>query len=103
MRKKDKALIAEWKFKLATNNEWAKRGLVAIFARQTAFEQAQEVTAEQNGMGFTSGDGELMSSCAKFLQRTGFLTPKQMYRVKLAMPKYAAQLLIVAKAKGKVK
>lgn len=103
MKKHEKNLIAEWKFKLATNRDWAIRGLMAIYARQTEWEKAAETVAQQNGMGFASTDGNILSSFAKFYQDKGFLSRKQMDHVFKRMPKYAGQLLIVAKAKGTVK
>lgn len=53
------------------------RALVHLFNRQTAEEQEAEITKDHNGVGFTGVDGEIGTSMAKFYNRNGYLTAKQ--------------------------
>ncbi len=90
---------AEIKAKLATNNGWLIRGLLAIFSRQTASEQEAGVTSEDNGIGFNGADAEILSSYAKFYKKNGYLSPKQREIARKKMLKYAGQLADIAKGK----
>jgi len=92
---------------LRTNDKAVGRALVALHARQTADEQNSEATKMHNGIGFTSADAKMGSSMAKFFQRRGYLSPKQLAywrepnaKGKERIVKYATQLLQVAKEKG---
>lgn len=103
--------IAAFKTRLATNPKWAIRGLIRIFKNQTADEQAQEATTNNNGIGFTGTDAKLLSSFAKQAQKriawveskgwnvqyNKMLSEKQFQILFKKMPKYARQLLEVAK------
>ncbi len=101
-----KEAIAE---KLATDNNWLFRGILAIYARQTATEQASETTQEDNGVGFNGADANILSSFAKQIQQWNsapannrrFNTPLSQKQVELArkkMKKYAKQLAGIANA-----
>ena len=70
----------------------AVRGMMRIYANQTADEQAVEDTKYHNGIGFAGCDATLLSSFAKQVERGRTLSPKQMAYVFKKMPKYAAQL-----------
>jgi hypothetical protein len=50
---------------LDTYNVWVERTLVVLFERQTAEEQERQITAEDNGVGFTGFDGNILSSLAQ--------------------------------------
>lgn len=107
----DSDKIAAFKTRLATNPKWAIRGLLAIYANQTHDEQAQEATNKLNGIGFTGTDAKLLSSFAKQVQKKiawveskgwniqyeKMLSQKQFTILFKKMPKYARQLLGVAK------
>ena len=80
------------KNKLATDQDWALRALVRIWEKQTAAEQASEVTIENNSVGFSGVDGNFFSSLATQYQRRGSLSPKQMSFVFKRMPKYWSQI-----------
>jgi hypothetical protein len=82
--------------RLEINDSWVKRGILSIFNLQTESEQASECTAEDNGVGFSGCDAELMSSFAKQLLQRGSLSPKQMGWARKKMLKYAGQLAKIA-------
>jgi hypothetical protein len=87
-----KARIAYLKEQLATNPAWALRGLVRIFEAQTAGEQDANATTQQNGVGFTAHDADLLTSFRKQLAERGTLTNYQLSVLARRMPKYAGQL-----------
>lgn len=84
--------IATIREKLESDARWALRGLLRIFANQTADEQAHEETNHENGVGFTGADAALLSSFAKQIEAGRTMSPKQMYLIHKKMPKYARQL-----------
>lgn len=101
-----KEYIAE---KLASNDTWLLRAVVAIYEYQTDSEQAAGVTREDNGVGFNGVDSEILSSFAKQIIRweaavnnRRFNTPlsvKQLAIARTKMKKYAGQLARIANAK----
>jgi hypothetical protein len=93
---------------MAESNWWAVRGMLAIYAKQTADEQQAETVTHDNGVGFTGTDGHILSSFAKQVNRWMATAPerrqydfplsvKQTAIVQKKMPKYAGQLLKIAK------
>ena len=91
---------------LATNDRAVARALVVLTERQTADEQASEDTKYLNGQGFRPCHARMGTSMAKFYERTGYLSPKQVayWRKpqkdgKMRIAIYAGQLLEVAEAK----
>lgn len=82
---------------LEANDAWLYRAVVAIYACQTANEQAQGGTVEDNGIGFNGVDGVILSSYARQLNRTGTLSKKQIIVARKKMVKYAGQLLAIAR------
>ena len=96
--KKDR--IALLKDKLSTDYKWAITGCVRIFEYQTAEEQNMEATVEDNGVGFTGADGDILSSFAKQINNKRFVgSEKQMTILFKKMPKYARQLDVIAQSK----
>lgn len=92
---------------LRVNDKAIARALVALNARQTADEQVTEHTTHHNGRGFRPCHARMGSSMAKFYQRNGYLSPKQIsyWRNhqrdgKMRIEIYAGQLLDVAQAKA---
>lgn len=86
------------------------RALVHLLARQTYDEQVAEQTKYHNGVGFTGCDGEIGASMAKFYERRGYLTVKQVkyWQKKIGkkqqttrIGKYWKQILEVAEQKQK--
>lgn len=93
---------------LATNDKAVARALLALNARQTADEQIVEHTKHHNGRGFRPCHARMGTSMAKFYQRNGYLSPKQIaYWRKtdrsgaMRIGIYARQLLEVAAEKAK--
>jgi hypothetical protein len=89
------------KDKLNTNQAWLERGIVAIWKYQTATEQRQDRTVEDNGVGFNGIDAKFLSSLAKWIQNSKFaegerLSPKQAFVARKKMAKYAGQLARIA-------
>ena len=83
------------------------RALVALFARQTAFEQGNNTTDQHNSVGFTGTDGRSGALTAKYFikngklldwQREMWLKPNKHGTARIA--KYWKQLDEIAKAKG---
>jgi hypothetical protein len=88
-----KAQIVE---NLKTDDRWLYRGILAIYAGQTAEEQASRETQVDNGIGFSGSDAELLSSFAEQLKVRGRLTNKQIELARKKMTKYAGQLLRIS-------
>jgi hypothetical protein len=93
--------------KLATSDKWLIRGILAIYARQTADEQSSQTTKYHNGVGFNGTDATLLSSFAKQIRAWEGtdpsqrryrlpLSPKQMQLARRKMGKYAGQLARIA-------
>jgi len=93
---------------LMTDKRAIARALVVLTARQTADERASEQTRYLNGRGFRPCHARMGSSHAKFFQRTGFLTEKQINYWRVPMKDgnvriciYWAQLLEEAQEKAR--
>lgn len=88
--------------KLATDDRWLVRGILAIYERQTADERASQTTRHYNGIGFNAWDAGLLSSFAQQIlrrQATGrldLLSPAQIAKARPKMRKYATQLAAIA-------
>jgi len=92
---------------LATNDKAVARALLALNARQTQDEQITEHTKHHNGRGFRPCHARMGTSMAKFYQRNGYLSPKQIayWRKpdRTGTPRiaiYARQLLQVAQERA---
>ena len=96
----------EWvKTMLKTDSRWTIRGLLAIFARQTTEEMDSDTTKEDNGVGFTGFDAEILTSFAKRVMEweqeithkyPTALSPRQVEVLQKRMPKYAQQLIKIS-------
>ena len=85
--------------KLATDDLWVYRGIVAIYHCQTTDEKSTQSTSIDNGMGFNGVDAPFGSSLAvQYLER-GSLSTKQTACARKMIRKYAGQLLRIAQAK----
>ena len=62
---------------LRTNDKAIARALIVLKDRQTADEQASESTRHLNGRGFRPCHARMGVSMAKFYERNGYLSPKQ--------------------------
>lgn len=78
--------------KLETNADWAKRALIRIYENQTEAEKASAETVENNGVGFTGCDANILTSFAEGLKKHGNLTVKQMALLHKKIGKYAKQI-----------
>jgi hypothetical protein len=85
------------KMAMVKDTRWLLRGIVAIFEKQTYDEQQSEATKEDNGIGFNGVDAYILSSFAKQIKQGRTLSPKQLPIALKKMPKYAGQLLKIAK------
>ena len=72
------------------------RGMLRIYDLQTESEKVFGDTHAHNGVGFSGVDGEIMSSFSEFVNKTGFLTRKQMKIARKKMLKYTGQLTKIA-------
>ena len=77
--------------------KWLVAGMLAIFKRQTATEQQNEMTKDHNSRGFNATDAEILTSFSKQWQRQNWLSDKQLAIMRRKMVKYAAQLVQVAR------
>ena len=100
MTKKD--VIEYYKAKLSTNEGWAIRGLERIAMRQTEYELENELTHENNKVGFSGPDAEILTSFYRQVKRGYTLTSKQKVILFHKMPKYAGQLVSISIQEGKV-
>lgn len=82
--------------KIATDDRWLIRGLLAIYKKQTDGEKKIQETTEKNGVGFNGIDAQIMSSIAEFYMNRNYITPKQTVVVRRKMNKYAGQLAKIA-------
>jgi hypothetical protein len=88
-----KAIMSFLKAKLSSDEKWAVRAMVRIYTEnQTAEEQNASVTIEDNGIGFSGADAEILSSFSQQYISRGWLSPKQMAFVHKLMPKYWGQV-----------
>lgn len=82
--------------KLATDQKWLERGVLAIYKRQTEDEKQSEQTSHSNGRGFAGCDARRGTRMAQWLIKGYHLDGKHLEKARKMMPKYAGQLLIVA-------
>lgn len=98
--KSKKDLQEAIKEQITSSDNSAIRAMLRIFEYQTADEQSQGVTSHYNGVGFTGGDAEILTSFTNQVSRTGVLSLKQMIVLKKIIGKYAGQLMNQAIDKG---
>jgi hypothetical protein len=97
MKITQKSITAYVRQQLSTNPVWAVKALIRIFQEnQTQDEQVIEATKEDNGIGFTGTDGQILSSFAKQQLARGTLSPKQMVIVFKKLPKYSRQVIAMS-------
>lgn len=87
---------------LLNNDAWVLRGLVVLYDRQTLAEQQTHQTKENNKVGFSAFDAEILTSFAKQVSswdknkyRTP-LSPKQLEVARKKILKYSGQLAKIA-------
>lgn len=90
--KQRRRIVAEWKGKIAGNQNWALRAALRIFRYQTTEEADFGATLESNGVGFSGFDANFLTSVVKQHLEGRRLTKKQSDALRRIMPKYAEQL-----------
>ena len=85
--------VAEIREMVASREEAQNRALIAIYNGQTQQEKVSQTTVEDNGIGFTGCDAEILTSFAEQFLRRQFLSPKQRAILAKKMPKYAGQVI----------
>jgi hypothetical protein len=94
---------------LRTNDKAVARALVVLNNRQTNAEQSMEATVEHNNRGFRPCHARMGTSMAKFYERNGYLTEKQIAywrktgKQGMRIAIYWRQLLAEAHAKAQAK
>ncbi len=88
----------EIKSLIQSNDKVLYGALKKLYACQTADEKASGETNEYNGVGFNGVDAPILSSFCEFLNKTGFLTPKQKMLARKKLVKYNKQLTKLANA-----
>ena len=78
--------------KIYLDDLWLKRGLIAIYSRQTEGEKTIRESVESNGVGFSKYHAARMSEYATILLSGGCLTTLQMYAARMIMMGYSGQL-----------
>lgn len=97
------ARLAHVRSELGTKPKWAVRALTVVYQGQTQSEQVRSTTIEENGVGFTAFDAEILTSFAQQVERWERADPTRRYATPLSekqmallfkrIPKYAGQLL----------
>ena len=101
--------LAFVKTKLANDDRWVARGLLALFTCQTGQEKERKSTVKANGKGFSSYDAEMLTNIAReLIRREGehacnslqkpfslrnHMSAYHAEQARRRMPKYAKQLL----------
>ena len=92
----------EIKAKLQVNDAWVFGAIKAIYDNQTDTEQTVGHTIEDNGIGFSGCDAEILSSFAEQIIQRGSLSQKQMVYARKKISKYSKQLWMVAYRRAKL-
>jgi len=87
-----KGRVGMLKNDLAEDADLAVWALLYIYSFQTASEQAVGDTYEDNGVGFSGVDAEILSSFAEQWKKRESLSPKQLEILHKKMGKYAKQI-----------
>ncbi len=87
-----KAKVEFLREKLSTDAAWAVRGMLKIYEFQTANEKELGGTVEDNGVGFSGADGDILSSFAEQIKAGRQMSLKQMGIIYKKMPRYSNQL-----------
>jgi hypothetical protein len=95
----------EIRAKLAVDNRWLERGILALDARQTDDERQSRQTVYDNDRGWNAADASLGGYLANYIRRCRRpegqrLTGEWVARARAMMYKYAGQLARIAAAKS---
>jgi len=92
--------IPELKRKLTKDSRWQQRAITVLYEYQTYAERDWKETCELNGVGFNGADAYILSSFAQQINAGRTLSEKQRAIASKKLPKYAGQLLRIAKDKA---
>jgi hypothetical protein len=81
---------------LKTNDNAVKRGLIALYKRQTADEKSTQATRVVNNIGFNKHDAKFLSSLAEQYLNKGWLSVNQIASARKSITKYWRQLVEIA-------
>ena len=81
---------------LMTNPIAVERAILAIYARQTASEQASETTREDNGEGFNAFDAKSGTYYAQWIRSGKHLSGQYLDKARKMSLRYVGQLLEIA-------
>lgn len=87
-----KGRVGMLKNDLAEDADLAVWALLYIYSFQTAWEQSAQTTSDDNGVGFSGVDAEILSSFAEQWKKRESLSPKQLEILHKKMGKYAKQI-----------
>ena len=106
-------LVDFYRTQVANNEVAAIKGLLHVYANQTANEQETKSTYIYNGVGFTGADAgtcSIVANIITFKAKRGYITEKQQALLdrkfpigRAAMPKYARQMVEDLIATGKIR
>ena len=82
--------------KITSDPRWVERAILALYRRQTAYEQQALRTRDKNDRGFSKPDGHLMGSYARWLLSGKHLDEEHLKKAYAIMKKYARQLSLIA-------
>jgi hypothetical protein len=83
--------------KFDTDNRWLFKGILAVYARQTADERVTESVKYHNRKGFCPTDAKFLCSIGRQITMGWGLSPKQVALARKKMQKYAGQCLLISK------
>lgn len=86
----------EIKYYIQNNDKVLYGAMKKLYECQTEDEKIMGEANHRNGVGFNGCDAKIMTSFCEFLNKTGFLTPKQRIIARKKMVKYTRQLTILA-------
>jgi hypothetical protein len=82
--------------KIATDQAWMERAVIAIYNKQTSGEKQMRRTVHKNYVGFSAPDAKFFSYVATWILGRRHLTGKFKRRAFMRIPKYAGQLTKIA-------
>lgn len=88
--------VEEIKNLLSTNDKMVMRSTAKLFELQTEDEKNSDSTGHNNGVGYNGTDAFIMSKFAKFFNKYGYLTEKQLAIARRKIMKYSKQLTRIA-------
>jgi len=86
--------------KIATDDRWLERAILAIWNYQTRSEKVRCDTHLYNRVGFSGCDGNFLTSLGNILNKGYHLSDKQKFVARKRMGKYAGQLIRIIEGKN---